>query len=143
MEQAVCALSDDNPRKTIQLQRRLLVDAMLLGVVLAKEGDAAKIREELEPKDMITASGQLLLESIVSQDRKRFASLLRRRFGIDLLPDKTVAESLLSHAKRSNAVMAALDMSEILLHEIRNANTLEDIEDRWAEGLQAIKRANN
>lgn len=134
-------MSEDDPQ-AIQLQRRLLVDAMLIGVALSQDGDQAKVRDQVTPESMITVTGQLLMQAIKEQDRTRFRKLLSRRFGVNLRHKEPVVDALMRHLNRSNAVIAALDMSEILLHEIRKRSDLADIEDRWAEGLEALKKAN-
>lgn len=111
---------------------------MLLGMALAKEGDADKVRE-LEVTEFMTHSARLAMQAIKDQDKKRFVNIMRRRFGVPVGTD--ACADLIKHLKKTNAVDAACDATEILLMEIRRRDELVDIAEKWSEALVVLQRA--
>ena len=125
--------------KTIQMTRRLIVEAMLLGMALSKDGDAERVRK-LKPDEFTSHANQLILQSILDQNRPRFSKLMNRRYSMQMDPADPCG-SLMKHLKKVNAVDAALDMTEILLLEVEKRDELRDIEEKWSEALVILRRA--
>jgi len=118
----------------------MLLDAMLLGVVLAKDGDRDEILAEIKPNDMTSVTGRQLLESIKDGSKSRFVKLMARRLGVQMSTEERAIPAVLRTVKLRNASEAARSMTKIMLESINDSHDLEDTAEAWAEALEQLQR---
>ncbi|MEO1616492.1 MAG: hypothetical protein AAFV88_11620 [Planctomycetota bacterium] len=126
--------------RQVRIARTMLLDAMLLGVVLAKDGDRDEILAEIKPNDMTSVTGRQLLESIKDGSKSRFVKLMARRLGVQMSTEERAIPAVLRTVKLRNASEAARSMTKIMLESINDSHDLEDTAEAWAEALEQLQR---
>lgn len=126
--------------REVRMARTMILDAMLIGAVLSQEGDAGMILESIKPEDMSSASGRLMLETIIEKDRKRFAKLIARRYGVVIRDDERAMPAILRAMQLRKSAEVARGMSQVMLESVQQWDDLTDIAEQWEEGLSFLKR---
>lgn len=126
--------------KEVRQSRTILLEYMLLGAVLCKNGDKALILESLEPKDMTASTGRALLESIKDSDRTRFAKVMQRRYGVLMNEDERSIEAILREVKLRQATEAIRGMANIVLETVNTSDRIGDHLEAWEEAIELIRQ---
>lgn len=126
--------------RTIRLARTMLLDAMLLGAALAIDGDKEMILDSLKPSDMTSESGRLIFESIKDGERKRFAKIMARRYGVVIKKGERALPAILRSVQLRNSSEALRSMTKHILEYLNHDDQLGDVAEAWEEGLAHLKR---
>lgn len=124
----------------VRLARQMVIEAMLIGVMLARDDDASTVLEAMDPKDMTSVTGRQLLESIKDGNRKRFAKIMSRRYGVRVKDDERAVQAILRTVQLRNAAESLRSMSAAIAEQVRNHDSLGDVAEQWEEGLDVLRR---
>lgn len=126
--------------REVRLARTMILDAMLIGVMLASDDDAKTVCDAVSPSDMTSVTAQRLLEAIKDKDRKRFGKLMARRYGVDIRSDERAVPAILRTVLTRNASEALRGMSAAIAEQVRETDSIGDVIEQWEEGLAVLRR---
>jgi len=133
------------PRE-VRLARAMILDAMILGaeimrLTIESSGDDPPSTDGFEPSEMISKTGVKLLTALKNKDKKSFAAVMASQYGVLVGPRERSLDAIVRTVRFVKAGEVAREMATMILEEIAEAGTLEDITERWEEALHVLKRA--
>ena len=126
--------------REVRLARKMVLEYILLGVAISRDGDAALVQDQMTPDEMTSEVGRQLLDSIKTGQKGRFAKIMRRRYGVTIKEDERAIDGILRSVKLKTASETARAMSHALAVSIRDSDDLRDVVEVWEEGLSVLRK---
>ena len=123
--------------RDVKLSRRLALDYILIGIAMG--GSAEHVAKLIEPSEMLTDVGKLLMASALKCDRAAIADVLHSR-GYKISDSKSVCEQIIHLIKESNAEQSAMSVADHMSEQMQSFTDLEDIIDQMEKSVLALKQ---
>ena len=122
--------------RDVKLSRRVAIDYMLIGIAMG--GSAKLVAEYIEPSEMLTDVGKMLMKAVLDQDRTAIVDVFHGR-GYKISDQSSVCQQLIQIIKESNAEQSAMGVAESMAEQMQSFTDLDDILDYMEKCVFALK----
>lgn len=123
--------------RDVKLSRRLAMDYLLIGIAMG--GSREMVGKLIQPSEMLTDRGRLLLKATLDKDRKTIAAVFHER-GFDVQSDESVCHAVIRNIKNSNADQSAMAVAEHMSEQMQSFLDLDDVIVQLEKATTALKQ---